>query len=411
MPAVLFCDIIVKSLSYYSKEGIYLAERYKVWTRPFIIITITNFALFFAFQSMNPVLPLYLQSLGATDTVIGIFGAFMSVGSLLMRPVAGRSFDRYGRKYIMLAGMMAIVVIMQAYAWIKIVALLIALRFIHGICWSFAVTGCNTVATDTIPRAHMGQGMAWYGLANALAHAVGPAFGLATFAALGFHVTASIATAIMVVVVALALAYPYRPDQVHRDKPAAGAPKTVFIEPTAVLPAIIVGCMTMTMFSISGFISLYGTSLGIDNIGFFFVAYACGILCVRPLLANIIERVGPVAVLLPMLVMAFAGMVILSFSTHLVPLLIAGFIYGAGWGAVQTSLQTMAVMRAPAERYGAANGTFFIGFDLGMGIGSLAAGMLSDVFGYGGMYRIMSLMVVIAFCLSLYAKKTIRRKA
>ena len=388
-----------------------MPEHYSVWTRPFIIITVTNFALFFAFQMLNPVLPLYLKQLGATDTVIGVFGAFMSVGSLLMRPVAGRLLDRYGRKYILIIGAVFITVLIQAYAWVKVVALLTLLRFLHGVSWSFTVTGCNTVATDSIPRQRMGQGMAWYGLSNAMAQAISPAIGLALFAAMGFHFTANMSTLIMVLVVLLALRYPYRPDQIHREPPEEGADKTVFIEPTAVLPSIIVGCMTMTMFAITGFISLYGTSLGLEHIGFFFVFYALGILCVRPVLASVIERTGPITVLLPCLVLAFIGVSLLGFAHSLPPILLAGFIYGIGWGAVQTSLQTMAVMRAPASRYGAANGTFFIGFDLGMGIGSLVAGVLSQHFGYGTMYHLISLMVVAAFMLSLYARRTIREDA
>lgn len=57
-----------------------------------------------------------------------------------------------------------------------------------------------------------------------------------------------------------------------------------------------------------------------------------------------------------------------------------------GIGAAQSSLQTMAIVNAPNNRTGAGNATFFTGFDGGIGIGAVLAGLLSSAMGYGRMF-------------------------
>ena len=82
-------------------------------------------------------------------------------------------------------------------------------------------------------------------------------------------------------------------------------------------------------------------------------------------------------------------------------LLLSGFLYGVGYGGSQSTLQSLAVMNAPSSRYGAANGTFFVGFDFGYGIGALLAGILSEIIGYANMYLFLILFLLIATMLVL----------
>ena len=58
-------------------------------------------------------------------------------------------------------------------------------------------------------------------------------------------------------------------------------------------------------------------------------------------------------------------------------------------------------MNAPAERFGAANGTFYIGFDIGIGSGALLAGTLSDLLGFRPMFLLLAVFLVIGITLTL----------
>ena len=56
----------------------------------------------------------------------------------------------------------------------------------------------------------------------------------------------------------------------------------------------------------------------------------------------------------------------------------------------------MAIVNVPKDRTGAANATFFTGFDGGIGIGAVLAGFVSTIWGYGGMFAFMAIFPVLA---------------
>ncbi len=54
------------------------------------------------------------------------------------------------------------------------------------------------------------------------------------------------------------------------------------------------------------------------------------------------------------------------------------------------------MIRSPRDRIGLANATFINGFDLGIGIGSVAGGILASIYGYSIMYMIFAGLIVIS---------------
>lgn len=90
----------------------------------------------------------------------------------------------------------------------------------------------------------------------------------------------------------------------------------------------------------------------------------------------------------------FVAIVILSAASVLREFLLVAVIYGIGFGALQTTIQTMAVRDVPHYRLGAANATLFTGLDLGMGIGVIVLGLIADRWGYRNMYLFTLIPVV-----------------
>ena len=72
---------------------------------PFILLCATGmFAIFSSTISKNPVLPLFTQSLGATEYVIGLIAACSTIVGIIASLPAGVLSDLYGRRKVMLAG-------------------------------------------------------------------------------------------------------------------------------------------------------------------------------------------------------------------------------------------------------------------------------------------------------------------
>ena len=67
--------------------------------------------------------------------------------------------------------------------------------------------------------------------------------------------------------------------------------------------------------------------------------------------------------------------------------------------------QTLAVLRAPSDRVGAANATYSSCFDLGLGLGALLFGFVAEFTGYGMMFLICGLSQVIPYVILKLDKK------
>lgn len=374
---------------------------HQLWRKPFLMIMIINFLIFLSFNMLNPIFPLWLAEEGMSSTAIGIFSGVFTLGSIILRPVAGNILDTFGRRRIFLVSMALLVVCIQLYTVVPLLAAALLLRLAHGFDWGIFSTGASTLATDVIPRRSIGRGMGYFGMSMALSLALAPVLAISLYNAHGFVRTVSISAAICALAFGAAMLYPYPPEVRHRF---AGARDV--LEPTAVAPAVMMGCVTLTMSAITTFVPLYArTDLGLDNVGPYFTVYAVGLLITRPLLGILIDRIGMLWALLPSFALLTGGLLLLSGARDMGLLLVSGFLYGAGYGGAQTSLQTLAVMHAPHERHGAANGTFFIGFDLGIVIGAVLAGVLSGAAGYGTMFLSMTGFILAAFVIALIGRR------
>ncbi|MEU9148466.1 MFS transporter [Streptomyces sp. NPDC048349] len=109
-----------------------------------------------------------------------------------------------------------------------------------------------------------------------------------------------------------------------------------------------------------------------------FVAFALGALVALPLTGRVIDRRGPVPVVIGAAVAASAGALSLGLSTGLVPILLSALALGAGQAVMQPALATMIVWcSTPSTRTRAFALQFFMQ-NLGLGIGGLIGGQIVD---------------------------------
>ncbi len=74
-------------------------------TRRFVIVVISGFCYFSAMGAMLPVIPRYVDtSLDGNDVAVGLAVGAIAVGAIMLRPLAGRIGDRFGRRVLMVGG-------------------------------------------------------------------------------------------------------------------------------------------------------------------------------------------------------------------------------------------------------------------------------------------------------------------
>lgn len=371
----------------------------RLWSLDFILITLISLVTFLGFQMLLPTLPIYAKELGGSDASAGLVIGIFTFSAVLIRPFTGLALDRYGRKGIFLLGLLIFAVCVLAYTWAPSLIILLLIRFIHGFGWGLTSTSASTVATDIIPKSRLGEGMGYYGLAGTLSMALAPTFGLYVMNQLGFNRLFLISAAFVILAVILAFWVRYQ---------KVGAPKAKFslIQKTALPPTLVIFFVTMTYGAVVSFLALYAAQQGIKNIGPFFTVYALTLMIIRPLAGRLSDKKGFGFVIIPGIGFIILAMLLLYLAQGLPVFLVAASLYGLGFGAVQPSLQAMSVMSVTPERRGAATGTFFTGFDLGIGLSSIMWGAISQIIGY----RYMFLSTVVPTLLALVFYLWVERK-
>lgn len=265
-------------------------------------------------------------------------------------------------------------------------------RFVHGIGWGFATTATNTMATDIIPQERMGEGMGFFGLSSSIAMSFAPAVALVFFNSIPFREITAYSSIMIAISLLLILVFPYRfkkEEKVHN--------KDSWYEKKAIIPSGIMFFVTASYGAILSFIAIYGEQRGIENVGIFFTALSVAVLIVRPLAGKLFDLYGHRMIVIVSLILLFTSLWILSIADTITLFIVSAVLYGAGFGSIQSSLQTAAVISTVPSRRGAATATFYIGFDVGIGLGSVIGGMISAGLGYDRMYQIYSLSLIAVF--------------
>ncbi|AMA71961.1 MULTISPECIES: MFS transporter [Aneurinibacillus] len=385
-----------------------------LWTRDFILTTVSNLFLFTSFQMLIPTLPVYVEQSGGNEFSIGLVIGIFTVFALLARPFAGKALDTLGRRKVMAIGLLIFILSVAGYYWTTTVFLILSLRVIHGIGWGIATTSFGTVVSDIIPAQRRGEGMGYYGLSSTLAMALAPLFGIWLVEKTGFGMLFFVSTLLAVISFLLSqiIRYPDvsvfvpSPEPKHRNR------LDEWLEVKALFPSFLAIMLGLTYGGIVTFITLFGKEAGITNVGWFFLTHALMVMIVRPVAGKLFDRRGHVWILLPGAFFTAVGLLFLSYSNNLLSLILASVFYGIGFGAIQPTLQAWTINRVAPNRRGAANGTFFSGFDLGIGAGAMLLGTIATATSYAVMYRIsIVFMGLYLITYSLYLAKSAKKSA
>lgn len=361
----------------------------RLWTKPFIQMTVGMLFLFTGFYLLLPTLPLYIKHLGGSETQVGLAAGAFTLTAVVFRPMVGGLVDRYGRRAFYIWGLIFFVLSMYLYDWVGSILLLLALRILHGASWAFSTTSIGTVITDLIPASRRGEGMGWYGMAMTVAMAIGPMLGTYIVGGYSFQTLFLVATGLSLV--AFILAYMTRAP--YQVKPSAG--RIQLVEKSVLPVTVAIFFLAVAYGGITTFLPLFAESIRV-NPGTFFLVYAVALTLIRPIAGKLSDRFGEAAVIIPSLVVTAGALIVLSLSSGLPGLIIAAILYGIGFGSAQPALQAATLRIAPEDRRGAANASFMTAFDLGIGLGAILLGLVSERIGYAYLFTVTAVSVVVS---------------
>ena len=170
--------------------------------------------------------------------------------------------------------------------------------------------------------------------------------------------------------------------------------------------------MGFTYSSVLVFIPIELNSLGASSwASLFFALFAVMIIISRPIVSKLYESKGPAFIIYPGLTIFCLGLVLLGVTNNPILIMVAAPLVGLGYGAVQPAFQALAVQAAPIERAGMATATYFLAFDISIGLGSVLMSYAANSMGFLDTYKVNALIVVGAFLLyHLVIKDTYRQE-
>ncbi|WP_342025487.1 MFS transporter [Cytobacillus pseudoceanisediminis] len=371
--------------------------RPKLWTKDFIIVSSVNFFLTLIFYLLMVTIAVFaVDYYSATTSQAGLVTGIFIIGTLIGRLYIGRAIDNIGRKKTLFIGLIFFTLTTLLYFVNIGIAFLLVTRFIHGIALGVASTATGTIAAQIIPAARKGEGIGYFSMSTTLATAVGPFIGLLMMQKVSFQMIFVFCLAIGIIALITSF-FLYVPSIEASGVKKQGFQISSFIEPKAVPIAFITLAIAFGYSGVLSFINFYAIEVDlVKAASFFFLIYSAAVLVSRPFTGRLMDLKGANYVMYPAFILFAAGMFVLSTANSSFTLLLAGALIGLGFGNMQSCTQAVAVKLTPAHRMGLATSTFFIFLDAGLGFGPYLLGFIIPITGYGKLYGMMAIFVLLS---------------
>lgn len=373
---ILFCNFAVKM------------TQDKLWNANYCKVMAANFALFFAFYVLTPLLPLYLsEHFGATKDVIGMVLSGYTITALLVRPFSGYVVDTFPRKKVLLICFTAFAIFFAGYLAASTLLLFLIVRTLHGGPFGALTVANSTVAIDVLPSSRRTEGIGYYGLSNNLAMAIAPTIGIFVYQWSGsFELLFWIALAVAVGGLIVDSTVKTRP------QPLPKARGVITLDRFFLLRGWLLG-VNMVAFGfsfgvLSNYLAIYGKEvMGITGgTGTYFMLCSVGLILSRIQGGKALRKGRLTHNAGSGMVISLIGYTLFILVPNMVGYYASALLIGLGNGHMWPAFQNMTINVASNNQRGTANSTILISWDIGMGLGILVGGVIAELISYGAAF-------------------------
>jgi len=378
-------------------------------------------------MSKSPVLPLFAQSLGAKDTGLGLIAAASTYTGILLSIPAGVLSDRLGRRTVLLASGVVFASAPFLYLLVHSTGALAAVRAYHGI--ATAVFGPVAMAyVAELAPVRRGERMGLFSSATLVGRSLAPMAG-GLLLAYGFAPVYMGCAVAGVLALGLALALP-RPAGDAGSCPLEDADTRRLVRPRlrdawkqareglrqTLRSPVIMGAsgaeatIYLCFGAVETFVPLHAVACGVTKwqVGAIFMAQILTVALTKPILGGLSDRVGRRGIITGGLLVGAAAVGALSASSDVWSLGLSVAVFGLALSAVTSATSALVSDASKAANYGAALGVLSTIMDVGHSTGPVLAGALTGRLAYGGSFRVIAALPVIAAVAVLWASRSHR---
>ncbi|MFF2793611.1 MFS transporter [Lysinibacillus xylanilyticus] len=394
------------------------ASRQKLWTKDFLIVSLINFTITLIFYLLMVTIAGYaVEHFGASTSTAGLVSSIFIIGTLFGRLGTGRIIGDWGSKKTLFCGLLLFMLSTMSYFIAANLPLLMINRLVQGIALGMASTATGTIIAQILPPERRGEGIGYYSLSAILATAIGPFIGILLtqlFEDYRMIFAVDSVLAIVCFLMYFIVAVPDAPKKAKEMAGKAGFKLSNFIEMRALPIAFVALVIGFAYSGVMSFMTFYAKELDLVAAGsYFFIIYAIVILATRPFTGKLLDTRGANIIIYPCLVIFAIGMYAFSSATSSVVFLLAAACIGIGYGNFNSVAQAIAIKVTPNERLGLATSTYFILYDLGLGVGPYFLGFFVPTSGYSAIFFAMVFVILVSIVLYyfLYGKYEYKKQA
>lgn len=334
-----------------------------------------------------PLVPYYTQAFEIGSGQLGLIFAVYSLALLSMSFQAGWTCDRVGRKPVLIAGLLFLMISTLMFAWAQSTWLLIISRFFQGAAGAAVWTAGLAAAAATIPPHEQGKKLGFMMALTGLGTIAGPVFSGLLFEEWGYQAP-FIGVTLMILPITLGLLFLPLPEERKACSNAAVGFIGTLKDPRVVLVVLLVSVVSFGLGMLEPLLPLHLTwKFGLDSgdIGIFFGVISLAFSMIQPFWGSVGDRFGYRPLILTGLICSAFLVPVLPLVPRLWLLYLTGCLFGLAINAVITP--SLPLLAQYAEQKGAGNvgisfGLVNAAYSVGLLLGPVVGGFIAQNFSF-----------------------------
>jgi len=387
----------------------------RLLTPRFVTMFCYSFAVFVSVFQLLPAAPYRVLAIGGSHAVAGLFQGVLTFSSAFSAAFTGPISDRWGHRPVLIAVSVILTLVTASYAFIESYRLMLLVAFGHGLIWSALLSASGAYMTATIPPGRRAEGLSYWGLASVLAIGAAPALGFWVYR----HGWAVLCAELAGLNLLMAVIAWYLPDdraeaaeaRAELARPAPPAQNDTLglirahVEWRVLFLSIGMAMISFGWGSLTSFAALFADELGVTPRSLFLTAMAGATLIGRLTIGRTLDRLGHRRVLLRCFLAPPAGLALLALAQGPIGFLVAGVVFGAGFGLLHPAYTAFVMGHVATNRRGAAFGAMLAAFDTGIGLGSSIMGWIVHAHGFRPGFFAAAMVAALAMPCFLFAER------
>lgn len=369
-------------------------------------VVLLSLAIFFTDASHSTVIPIfpgYAKGVGASLSMLGSYGSVAALTMLLLSLPLGRLSDRYGRRRMMVPGLILFIVVpltyMAAQSPYHLYPIRVALGLGVGLIFGNGFLLMSEVSEEGFRNVAQGIYMTSMGLGFTLGPLVGGFAAKLVGPSLSFKISSGFA------VLGLLLLLMVKENRVRESgKTEVRAGLTELLRDPRIIASGVANFVNSLMFNaVTLFFPVYGSDIGLDeaDVGIGLTSRGLASTAVRLPVGSLTRRIKALNLMAAGLLLSAATMFTVSNSSGLMLVSVLMGVQGLAYGVYLTSGNVYVSEEAPKDHKATAMAVYSMFGNIGGIVGPVMLGVIAERIGVRGALQFSAAATVLGVALAM----------